>query len=342
MSLGYFFHSDGTWKSRQEMQMILDTVGITPDKTVITYCGGGPLSACMYFTFKYVLDYPDVRNYAGSYLDWITDPRDLPVNLYGNDHWLRDTAWMRWWVGERMQRLMPVSPALAVDVRSLADYESGHIPWSVNIPMDDVDQVVSSSAGAWAGILGDHGVSNGIEIVAVDETVTPATTLFSWLLQYLGHEKVSVACEGLDGWSAARYPVSVDDTVIAEPETPIDVAIHPTTFTTDVRSDIRLSAADAPREYPFSRLWVVAAEEVPEDLPVDSYIHVPWTSNLTEDGLLMPADALWSLYEEAEVQYFNEIICYSDDPAEATMTWFVLRLLNFPRVLVYLPEGRGL
>jgi thiosulfate/3-mercaptopyruvate sulfurtransferase len=190
--------------------------------------------------------------------------------------------------------------------------------------------------------LGDHGVSNDIEIVAVDQTVSPGTTLFFWLLQYLGHEKVSIASEGLDGWSAAGNPVSMDDTVIAEPETPIDVAIHPATFTLDVRSDVRLGAADAPREYPFSRLWVVAAEEVPEGVPVESYIHVPWTSNLTKDGFLMPAGDLWSLYEQAEVQYFNEIICYSDDPAEATMTWFALRLLDFPRILIYLPEGGGL
>jgi 3-mercaptopyruvate sulfurtransferase SseA len=56
----------------------------------------------------------------------------------------------------------------------------------------------------------------------------------------------------------------------------------------------------------------------------------------------MPAGDLWTLYEEAGVQYFNEIVCYSDDPAEATMTWFVLRLLGFPRVLVYLREGAGL
>ena len=64
---------------------LLDVVGITPDNSIITYCGGGPLSAGMYFTFKYVLEYPDVRNYTISYLGWIADPRELSVDFYDDD-----------------------------------------------------------------------------------------------------------------------------------------------------------------------------------------------------------------------------------------------------------------
>ena len=342
VSLGYFFSSDRTWNSKEDLQRMLDVVGVTPDKSIITYCGGGPLSAAMYFAFKYVLEYPHVQNYAGSYLDWIADPRRLPVNMYGNDHWLRDAAWMKWWVGERMQILMPVSPALAVDVRSRADYQSGHIPWSVNVPMDDVDQVISATAGAWAQTLGSSGVDQDIEVVVVDETVTPETTLLFWLLQYLGHDRVSVAAEGLIGWEAAGQALATEDTVIADPITPIDVAIHPTTFTAMLQADLRLRAPDEQTGYPFSRVWVVSAPEVPDDIPVETYRHVPWAQNLTDAGLLESAGALWTLYEDAGVSYFSEIICYSDDPAEATMTYFVLRLLGFPQVAVYLPENTGL
>ena len=335
--LGYFFNSDRTWKSKEDIQRMLDVVGITPDKSIITYCGGGPLSACMYFTFKHVLGYPEVRNYTGSYLGWISDPRNLPVNTYGNDHWLRDTAWCHWWVGERMQTLMPVSPALAVDVRPPADYESGHIPWSVNIPLDDSDLAVATTASAWADTLGSHGVSNDIEVVVVDETVSPRTTLMFWLLEYLGHEKVSMASEGLTGWIAAEYPTTTEDTLIAEAITPIDVAIQPTTYTAAPRAELWLEAPDAPSDHPFSRVWVISAEEVPADIPVDDYRHVPWTENLTDEGRLATAGALASLYEDAGVSYFSEIICYSDELAEATMTYFVLRLLGYPRVAVYMP-----
>jgi 3-mercaptopyruvate sulfurtransferase SseA len=340
--MGYLYKPDRTWKSAQDLQTMLDVVGITPDKTVITYCGGGPLSAGVYFTFKHVLGYPNVKNYTISYLGWITDSRDLSVNTYGNDHQLRDTAWMRWWVGDRMQRLVPVSPALAVDVRSEAEYAEEHIPWSVNIPMDDADQVVSTSAATWAEILGEHGAGDSIEVVAVDETVTPQTTLLVWLLEYLGHDEAAIASEGLAGWRDAGHDVSSEETLITEPTNPIDVAIEPLTFTPAVRPELRLEEADAPSSHPFPRVWVVSAETVPEDVPVDTYIQVPWSSNLTEDGLLKAAGDLWTLYEDAGVELLSEIVCYSDDPAEATMTYFVLRLLRFPRVMVYLPADAGL
>ena len=178
--------------------------------------------------------------------------------------------------------------------------------------------------------------------MVVDETITPGATLLLWLLQYLGHDRVSIASEGLTGWQNAGHAVATEDTVIADPITPIDVAIHPTIFTEMPQADLRLGAPDEQTGHPFSRVWVVSAPEVPDDMPVETYRHVPWTQNLTDEGLLDSAGALWTLYEDADVSYFSEIICYSDDPAEATMTYFVLRLLGFPRVAVYLPEDAGL
>ena len=337
ISLGYFFNDDYTWKSIEEMQLLLEAVGVTPDKKIITYCGGGPLSACVYYTFKYVLGYPNVQNYAGSYLAWITDPRVLPVNTYGNDNWLRNTAWCNWWVGERMQRLMPASPALAVDVRSAEDYEAGHISWSVNLPLDGVTSADLADTGAWADALGDLGAGDDIEVVVVDETITPRATLLVWLLHYLGHYEVSLASEGLTGWLAAGHETTTDETVIADALTPIDVAIQPQILTVDLQTQYVLTDVDAASDYPFSRQWIVSAVNLPYSIPVEDFIHIPWTSNLTEDGVLDSAGALWTVYDEAGVNYFSEIVCYSDNVAEATMTYFVLRLLGFPRVEVYLP-----
>jgi thiosulfate/3-mercaptopyruvate sulfurtransferase len=340
--LANFFDSDRSWKSPEETQELLDVLGITPESRVITYCGGGPLSACLYFTFKHVLGYPNVQNYAGSYIDWITDPRDLPVDLYDHPHLLRDTAWMRWWVGERIQTLVPVSPALAVDVRSAAEYDAGHIPWSVNISMEDTEAVLARSAAEWADVLGEQGVGDAIEVVAIDETVTPQATLLIWLLDYLGHDAAALAGEGLAGWEAAGHPVSEEATLITEPETPIDVALEPMSFTPSEQADVRLRSVDEESTYPFSRVWVLAAEEVPAEVPVRTYRHVPWSANLDESGALLSAGALWTVYEEADVPYFSEIICFSDDPAEATLTYFALKLLGFPRVAVYVPDTGGL
>jgi thiosulfate/3-mercaptopyruvate sulfurtransferase len=44
--------------------------GITPDKEVITYCRIGERSSHTWFVLKYLLGYPNVRNYDGSWTEW--------------------------------------------------------------------------------------------------------------------------------------------------------------------------------------------------------------------------------------------------------------------------------
>ena len=48
--------------------------GVTPDRTVISYCQLGVLSAHNYVALR-LLGYPDVRLYDGSWADWTTDPQ---------------------------------------------------------------------------------------------------------------------------------------------------------------------------------------------------------------------------------------------------------------------------
>jgi thiosulfate/3-mercaptopyruvate sulfurtransferase len=63
-------NGDGTFKSFDELQMLFRNLGVTPDKTVFPYCAVGGRSGYMWFVLKYLLGYPDVRNYDGSWLEW--------------------------------------------------------------------------------------------------------------------------------------------------------------------------------------------------------------------------------------------------------------------------------
>lgn len=61
---------DGAFKSRAELEQIYGARGVTPDKQVITYCRIGERSSHTWFALKYLLGYPDVRNYDGSWTEW--------------------------------------------------------------------------------------------------------------------------------------------------------------------------------------------------------------------------------------------------------------------------------
>ncbi len=61
---------DSTFKSREELEQIYGTKGITPDKDVIAYCRIGERSSHTWFVLKYLLGYDKVRNYDGSWTEW--------------------------------------------------------------------------------------------------------------------------------------------------------------------------------------------------------------------------------------------------------------------------------
>jgi thiosulfate/3-mercaptopyruvate sulfurtransferase len=63
-------NDDGTFKSKEELKALYEAEGITPDKDIISYCRIGERSAHSWFVLKELLDFPNVRNYDGSWTEW--------------------------------------------------------------------------------------------------------------------------------------------------------------------------------------------------------------------------------------------------------------------------------
>jgi thiosulfate/3-mercaptopyruvate sulfurtransferase len=63
-------NDDGTFKSREDLAALYGGQGITADKNVIAYCRIGERSSHTWFVLKYLLGYPNVKNYDGSWTEW--------------------------------------------------------------------------------------------------------------------------------------------------------------------------------------------------------------------------------------------------------------------------------
>ena len=61
---------DGTFKSDDELKALYAPKGVTGDKDVIAYCRIGERSSHTWFALKYLLGYPNVKNYDGSWTEW--------------------------------------------------------------------------------------------------------------------------------------------------------------------------------------------------------------------------------------------------------------------------------
>jgi thiosulfate/3-mercaptopyruvate sulfurtransferase len=62
---------DGTFKSADELRAIYEEEqGLAPDQNVVAYCRIGERSSHTWFVLTYLLGYPNVRNYDGSWTEW--------------------------------------------------------------------------------------------------------------------------------------------------------------------------------------------------------------------------------------------------------------------------------
>lgn len=67
---GQAVREDGTFKSAADLHTLYGGRGLTPDKEIIAYCRIGERSSHTWFVLKYLLGYPRVRNYDGSWTEW--------------------------------------------------------------------------------------------------------------------------------------------------------------------------------------------------------------------------------------------------------------------------------
>lgn len=63
-------NEDGTFKSYDELVKLYEAQGVRPDRETVAYCRIGERSSHSWFVLKYLLGFPQVRNYDGSWTEW--------------------------------------------------------------------------------------------------------------------------------------------------------------------------------------------------------------------------------------------------------------------------------
>ncbi len=66
------------WKKKEQLEKLFGESGISKDKEVVVYSRTAKEASHVYFTLKHFLDFPNVRLYRGSWVEWSAD-RSMPI-----------------------------------------------------------------------------------------------------------------------------------------------------------------------------------------------------------------------------------------------------------------------
>ena len=330
-----FYNTDKTFKSPEEIRKMLTYLGVRPEEHIYTYCGGGVAATVPFFAAKFILDYPKVKVFPQSEVGWLSDERRLPYWTFDAPFLMRESGWLQLWSGQmaRMIRSVLTVPVSEIDVRPASAYNDGHIPFSLNVPGEVFKSDLTSPAKL-AEVLGPAGVNQSNEAVVISGAgITKDAALAFVLLEKLGQQKVSIFTDSLDKWTQLKYPVVKTPTLVATPKKPHDISIPPTTYPDTFRAGIVITDTDSAKGL-YPRVYIASGKDLPSKTENGKVVHVPYTELLNSDGTPKAAKDIWTILDKAGVPRYAELVCVSDDPGEAAVNYFILKLMGFPDIKV--------
>lgn len=327
-----FFNADKTFKSAEEIRRMLAYLGVKPDQQIHTHCGGGIAASVPFFAMKFMLNYPKVKLYKESQLEWLRDDRGLPFWTYDAPNLTREKHWLNGW-GSRMMRSFGVAKLSVIDVRPAASFKQAHVPFAINIPADEFRRHLAAPAKL-AEVLGAAGVDVAHEAVIVSEGGLNASSALAFLLlEKLGQQRVSVLSDSLDEWGYAGFPLNKEASAADARKEARNPFIAPTTYPVNLRPGLVISDPQGTLGL-YPRVYIASGKSLPAKVPDGKVIHLPYTELLNANGTPKPAMVIWNALLKAGVPRYAEIISLSDDPGEAAVNYVILKLMGYPDVKV--------
>lgn len=327
-----FYNPDKTFKSIEEIKNILAYLDISPEKHIYTTCGGGIAASVPFFALKFLLDYPMVKLFPGSQLEWVADQRELPIWTYDAPFLMRESQWLQFWGGQ-MARMYGISNVTLVDVRPAVEFNQGHFPFAINIPAEVFKSHINNP-DKLIEILGPAGVNSSNEAVLISGNgISQDAALAFLMMEKLGQIKTSVFLDSHEKWVELGFKLTKDATIVSAQKIPNVLSILPTDYSGNIQGDVIIADPKSTQGF-YQKVFIASGKNVPAKAQDGKIAHVPYTDLLNSDGTPKAAKDIWKILSAAGVPRYAELVCYSDDPGEAAVNYFILKLMGYPDIKV--------
>ena len=230
---------------------------------------------------------------------------------------------------------------LIVDmVDEVADYRRGHIQGAVHLDVEDARIPVPGGGfrlpteDEAARIFAKLGLTPDTRVIVYDDDRSLNAAWLFYMLEALGHPRVSILDGGIVVWRAAGLPLVIDTPAIAPTSYRARRQAERVTTAEWIRDhlndrSVALLDARSPGEYSGVKRVARRAGHIP------GAINVEWTRNLRPDGTFKPLEALRAMYTAAGITPDKTVVTYCQTNHRGAHAYFVLRLLGYPRVAGY-------
>jgi thiosulfate/3-mercaptopyruvate sulfurtransferase len=242
------------------------------------------------------------------------------------------------WLAERLGR----ADVRVVDVSDLDDYVKGHIPGAVYF--DFAESRMQAREGVYRLLTAAEGrrllarlaIAPDTTVVAYDDDGGLHAAWLFLVLDVLGHRRVAVLDGGSQAWRAAGGAWTADP-ARRVPRVSTSAPRPNAARVADARwvekrlgqDGVALVDARTPDEFAGRDLRARRGGHIP------GAVNVEWQRHLRPDGTFKPLAELRAMYAAEGITPDKTVVTYCQTHHRAAHTYFVLRLLGYPRVVAY-------
>ena len=228
------------------------------------------------------------------------------------------------WVEEHIGR----PGYLLVDPRSAMRYLMGHLRGAVSVPLKKLqdDQGRLREPQALAETFAAAGLGDDVVPVLYDGSDGRNAAMHAWILEYLGRDDIHIMDLLYDHWKEQGREV------LYRP-----VAQKSSSFTTNVRAEVRASVDDAANPGGAKLLDSRSIEEYRGEVEIDQRpghipgsIHLAWSELAGQDGrLLIEHDRLEQALSSVGVGRDDSVIAYCRSGLRAALPYLAMKQAGY-------------
>ena len=229
-----------------------------------------------------------------------------------------------------------------IDMQSGAvDYRAGHIPGAVYLDVDDAR--VKVPAGGYRlpnpeemqRLLARLGIGRDTRVVIYDDSGGLDAARLFFTLDVYGVRHVAILDGGSARWKAAGGAWTADVPRVTEPAgAPLTLDASRVADAEWIKShlgskDVALVDARSPGEYTAKDVRARRGGHIP------GAVNIEWSRHLRSDGTFKPVEELRAMYAAEGITPDKTVVTYCQTQHRASHSYFVLRLLGYPKVAGY-------